>query len=184
MILTDREIRVALQQRQVIVEPQPDLNIAITSTAMDLTLSDRFMEWDSLGGMQICPGRVGYKYADLAKKFQKQHTGEYKLKPQHFVLAWTKEKINIPFTSRLAARVEGKSSLARLGLGIHVTAPTIHSGFKGNIQLEMFNLGPHEIILDPGMWICQLIFETTIGTPDKGYDGLFVDQTDQSMAGK
>jgi deoxycytidine triphosphate deaminase len=46
-----------------------------------------------------------------------------------FVLGWTAEYIKIPVESRLAARVEGKSSLARLGIGIHVTAPTIHAGF-------------------------------------------------------
>jgi dCTP deaminase len=134
MILTDREIRIALKQEHVRIEPQPELSIALTSTALDLTLSDTFMEWDALAGVNICPGRKEYKYQDLAQKFQKKLTGPYTLKPKNFVLAWTREKIDIPYTSRLAARVEGKSSLARLGLGIHVTAPTIHSGLK-----ETFN---------------------------------------------
>ncbi|HZU88717.1 MAG TPA: hypothetical protein VE993_05615 [Stellaceae bacterium] len=74
------------------------------------------------------------------------------------------------------ARVEGKSSLARLGLGVHLTAPTIHAGFKGQIQLEIVNFGPHEIILNVGMPICQLIFELTFGTPAKGYIGHFAAQ--------
>ena len=73
--------------------------------------------------------------------------------------------------------MEGKSSLARLGLGIHITAPTIHAGFAGQIQLEMCNFGPNEIILDVGMPICQLIFELTYGTPVKGYTGRFAGQT-------
>jgi len=47
--------------------------------------------------------------------------------------------------------------------------------------LEMFNLGPHTVVLDPGMWICQLIFESTTGTPDKGYAGLFADQTEEGL---
>jgi dCTP deaminase len=63
-----------------------------------------------------------------------------------------------------------------LGLGIHVTAPTIHAGFRGQIQLEMFNAGPQTIILDAGMKICQLIFEQTSGTPEKGYSGVFAGQ--------
>src|SRR5258705_7222569 len=63
------------------------------------------------------------------------------------VLAWTKEYVNLVSHNRLAARVEGKSSLARLGLGVHVTAPTIHAGFGEAspdgipLQLEIWNMG-------------------------------------------
>ena len=73
----------------------------------------------------------------------------------------------------MAARVEGKSSLALLGLSVPVTAPTVHCGWKGPIQLEMFNFGPYTINLDYGMKMCQMIFEMTIGTPEKGYQGQF-----------
>jgi dCTP deaminase len=182
MILTDREIRVALQQKQILIDPLPDLSVAVTSTAIDLTLSENFLEWSSVGAMQICPGRKGYKYNELAEKLLTPHRGPYALGPRSFVLGWTKEKVTIPFTSRLAARVEGKSSLARLGISVHVTAPTIHSGFTGKIQLEMFNFGPHTILLDPDMWVCQLIFEQTIGTPERGYEGLFAGQADLARA--
>ncbi|MGH7040391.1 MAG: dCTP deaminase [Stellaceae bacterium] len=67
--------------------------------------------------------------------------------------------------------------MARLGLIVHLTAPTIHAGFKGQIQLEMVNLGPNDIILDVGMPICQLIFEMTLGTPVQGYTGRYFGQT-------
>lgn len=93
------------------------------------------------------------------------------------LLAWTHETVVLPIASRVAARVEGKSGLARLGLIVHMTAPTIHAGFTGQIQLEMTNLGPHDIILDPGMPICQLIFEVTFGTAAKGYGGQFAGQS-------
>jgi len=69
------------------------------------------------------------------------------------------------------------SSLARLGLGVHVTAPTIHAGFDGHIRLEMVNHGKLPIRLRTGMRICQLIFEQTLGTPDKGYRGHFSGQS-------
>ncbi len=96
------------------------------------------------------------------------------------VLAWTKETVDIPGCSRLAARVEGKSSLARLGVSVHITAPTIHNGFRGPIQLEMYNFGLNEIVLDAGMRICQLIFEQTLGMPEQGYAGVFLDQKPSS----
>ena len=77
----------------------------------------------------------------------------------------------------LAARVEGKSSLARFGLLVHFTAPTIHAGFSGTIALEMMNLGPAPIRLSRGMPICQLILEQVFGEPLSGA-GQFQGQTD------
>lgn len=173
MILTDREIRIALQDRQIKIDPLPDLVDAISSTSIDLRLGDVFNEWPATAGLSIRPGDAGYRYSDVAKLQVRAPAGPYTLRPKCFVLAWTKEHVEIPYKSRLAARVEGKSSLARLGVAVHVTAPTIHSGFQGQIQLEMFNFGPNSIILDPGMRVCQLIFEQTAGTPDRGYAGIF-----------
>src|SRR5665213_2415693 len=99
------------------------------------------------------------------------------LSPKSFILAWTKEKIKLPITSRLAARVEGKSSLARLGLGVHINAPTIHAGFPGQpIQLEIFNYSGMTFNIYPKMRICQLIVEQTLGTPVRGYEGQFSQQ--------
>jgi dCTP deaminase len=57
-----------------------------------------------------------------------------------------------------------------------MTAPTIHAGFTGQIQLEMCNLGPYPVVLEVGMPICQLVFEITFGTPVKGYKGQFAGQ--------
>jgi dCTP deaminase len=100
----------------------------------------------------------------------------YPIVPRKLALGWTKERIEMDVEARIAARVEGKSSLARLGLVIHMTAPTIHAGFKGRIRLEMMNHGAVPIRLWPGMRICQLIFETTLGTAEKGYKGQFAGQ--------
>ncbi len=176
MILTDREIEIALIKRQIIVDPLPNLKEALSSTTLDLTLSDRFIEWRPMPGSSISPGDPQYSYKNLLP-LQKSLTQDfYELNPGAFVLAWTHEEVRLPDESRIAARVEGKSSLARLGVGLHVTAPTIHCGFQGNIQLEVFNLGPYKINLQKGMRVCQLIFEQTYGTPIKGYSGIFAGQ--------
>ena len=176
MILTDREIAIALANRQIVIEPGPNLTEALSSTTLDLTLSNVFAEWDEIDGVTIHPGAPDYSYTKLAKLRTTRQQPSYTLKPRHFVLAWTAEEVTLPETSRIAARVEGKSSLARLGVGVHVTAPTIHCGFTGSIQLEMFNFGPHTIVLEAGMRVCQLIFEQTYGTPIKGYSGIFAGQ--------
>lgn len=93
------------------------------------------------------------------------------------MLGWTREYINLKIASRLAARVEGRSSLSRWGVGIHLTAPTIHAGFEGQIRLEMVNHGPVSILLRPEMPICQLVIETTLGTAERAYSGQFSGQT-------
>jgi dCTP deaminase len=92
----------------------------------------------------------------------------YSLKPGKLVLANTLEIVDFPLTDSAichAARVEGKSSLARCGIVIHCTAPTIHVGFSGPITLEIINFGVHDFLLFPEMFICQLIIEEVKGCP-------------------
>lgn len=78
-----------------------------------------------------------------------------------FVLGTTLERITVG--KQLVARVEGKSSLGRIGLMVHVTAGFIDPGFEGNITLEMTNLSSRPIVLVPGMKICQLSFSDVDG---------------------
>jgi dCTP deaminase len=88
--------------------------------------------------------------------------GGYALAPHKFTLARTLERVHLPIREArrtFAARIEGRSTFARVGLLVHFTAPTIHAGFEGTITLEMINLGEYPISLFPGMEICQLIIE-------------------------
>ncbi len=137
----------------------------------------------------VCPTSPEYNFDLVRDQFSQRIeilTDGYVFKSQSFLLGWTQEKVQLPHRSRLAARVEGKSSLARLGIGVHVTAPTIHAGFgfkkddpsyEGSpLQLEMWNIGPLDVKLVEGMPICQLIFEMVDGTPEKGYEGRFLIQ--------
>jgi dCTP deaminase len=186
MVFTDREIQSALENGQIKIEPPPTED-AYSSTSVDLTLSGFLQIWQtpSLKGVEqiVCPATSGYKYSEFARQFSttvEMHDEGYVLEPQTFVLGSTAESVDLPARSRVAARVEGKSSLARLGIGVHVTAPTIHSGFTGTIQLEICNHGPLKVRLIPGMRVCQLIFEQTLGTPEKGYLGQFHGQTPTS----
>ena len=183
MILTDREIKLALEKKLIVIEPAPVAN-AFSSTAVDLTLDPNITEFrDDVGGIEtaIDPGHRDFNseitLARISDKLVINATDGYLLKPHRLVLAWSSEYVNLVSHNRIAARVEGKSSLARLGLGIHITAPTIHAGFDGHIRLEMVNHGKVPIRLRVGMRICQLIFEQTLGTPDKGYHGQFTGQT-------
>ena len=183
MILTDREIQIFLANRQISIKPEPN-SVRYSSTSVDLTLAKQLRVWsfdqiEKSRGEIITPGPK-FRYPEFRDKYTRRINiplGKgYILSPGAFVLAWTYETITLPNHSRVAARVEGKSSLARLGLAVHVTAPTIHAGFEGPVQLELCNHGPVSIRLTPGMPICQLIFEMTLGTPAKGYSGMFLKQ--------
>ncbi len=159
MILSDRETQAARARGAIRITPEP-MAAAWSSTAVDLTLDGPLSCWE-------------------IPKDQESSL------PFAFLLGWTVERIQLPHTARLGARVEGKISLARLGLGVHVTAPTIHAGFGASedpqhlgssIRLEIWNIGPFRIKLEKGMPICQLIFEWVDGTPEQGYRGQFTVQ--------
>jgi len=191
VILSDREIMAALKRQFLRITPEPDpSNSDIwSSTAIDLRLDAKLEVWKASGGpgalTAIDPADPEFNATALAGAHATPEdcSNGFEIVPGMFLLGWTIERIQLPYTSRIAARVEGKSSLARIGIGVHVTAPTIHAGFgyrpsdptfPGNpIQLEIWNAGPLKVRLVKGLRICQLIFEEVHGTPSKGYDGRF-----------
>jgi dCTP deaminase len=189
MILSDREIKAALARGALKITPAPAAE-AWSSTAVDLRLAKELVFWKRPGGSGVeavvCPTHPEYNFDNVRNQYSQRIDIEadgYVFKSQTFLLGWTQEKVQLPHRSRFAARVEGKSSLARLGIGVHVTAPTIHAGFGykkddhdypgSPLQLEMWNVGPLDVKLTVGMPICQLIVEIVDGTPEKGYEGRF-----------
>jgi dCTP deaminase len=199
MILSDREIQLAIQRGLISVTEPPGAEM-YDSTAVDLRLDAELSIWGEIKGDPgvgfvpcFCPGEAGFNVTRFISQFTRPHdlknNGPYRIPPrcdkpwEGFVLGWTREKLKIPHGSRICARVEGKSSLARIGLGVHVTAPTVHAGFgtgkdaQGDaLRLEIWNVGPLPIELRYEMRICQLIFEEVHGVPLKGYGGQFLDQ--------
>jgi dCTP deaminase len=179
VILTDREIQLALSKNQIAIQPSPAIE-AYSSTSVDLTLDDHITVFkddllDDALESAIDPSHPNFVAERTLAKITNQVTigpDGYLLPRDRLILGWTRERVELPVHSRLAARIEGKSSLARLGLGVHVTAPIIHSGFANPIRLEIINHGFVPIRLRSGMRVCQLVFELTFGTPQKGFQQL------------
>lgn len=166
MILSNDEIQMEISRGGLKFEPDIDLG-QMSPSSVDLRLGDTFtVPRAPLAGVSIhidplitSPEDALRKYADIVKVRRGQ---KFELKPGAFVLGYTLERVEL--SNYLAARVEGRSSIARWGISVHQTAPTVHAGFSGQLRLEIANLGPYTILLEPGMPFCQLIVER-LSTP-------------------
>jgi dCTP deaminase len=163
MILCDAEIRRAIDEGRIIIDPPPSPE-QYSPSALDLVLGDEFHEFLTQAELDARepPGAVRRLAIDASKinirQFQSQYAkeiekresdGAFRMEPRAFILARTRERIHLPKSSQLAARVEGRSTLGRLGLVVHMTAPVIHATFEGVIVLEMYNFNPHPLLLRP-----------------------------------
>jgi dCTP deaminase len=153
------------------------------TSAVDLRLGDEIIVPSSENfpvALDLTKPGVAKLWAQHSKTFKITSEQPLKLKPGKFVIGNTFEKVNFPLfppsKQCYSARVEGKSSLARCGLLVHFTAPTIHAGFHGPITLEMINFGPSDFLLCHRMFICQLIIEEVRGCPTDA-PNQFTDQT-------
>ena len=169
MILSDEEIWEAIRTEQLRFDP-PLSPIQVGPSSIDLRLGNTFTSFpepepgfttivDLNSDIDIEAGLQ--KYGDTVHV----RDGEaFILRPSEFVLAYTLERIRL--SNSLAARVEGRSSMGRLGVSIHQTAPTVHATFTGHLRLEISHVGPFPCKLYPGQKICQLIVER-LGQPSK-----------------
>ncbi|MEQ1947252.1 MAG: dCTP deaminase [Bryobacteraceae bacterium] len=189
MILSNDGIRKALAQGALEITPAPD-ETQYTSSAVDLHLGEEFNVWDesklAVKGFKPELNLAEQSFNETAKAFliplKKEGDGSvifppYRIYPWH-MLAITRERVSLTHGHKLAARVEGRSSLARLGIVVHLTAPTIHAGFGGKITLEMINFSPFYLRMVPNKTrICQLIVEMLESDPTIEINTKFQGQT-------
>lgn len=166
MLLSDQDLRRALNSRQLHIRPFDPQSVQPAS--IDLQLGHSFQVYrptdEPVDPHRSPPQPVLYQ-CDTGQIFT--------LRPGQFVLGTTQETVTL--SSSVAARLEGKSSLGRLGLQTHATAGFIDPGFSGQITLELSNLGPWPVQLRAGMPIAQLCVyslssqaERPYGHPDLG----------------
>ncbi len=188
MYLSDRDLKFAVETGQLIVDPAPE---EFDTTSIDLHL-DKVNEakiWnvEAFKRKQANTGndpwlRVGkYKYRTFSQEFYQsvpedsssansvyRNGDRVILRPGGFLLWQTREAVGTPeIDPRLICFINGKSSSARSGLLVHMTAPTIHAGWWGQITLEIANLGPFELCLAEGDAISQIVVATISSPPTK-----------------
>ncbi len=151
MILSDRTIRDQLASGRIVLDPLDEASIQPSS--VDLRL-DRYFRVFLNHTMAVID--VKRDLEDLTRLVEIDDDRAFILHPGEFVLGSTYERVALP--DDLVARIEGKSSLGRLGLLIHSTAGFIDAGFDGHITLELSNVASLPITLYPGMKIGQVSF--------------------------
>ena len=161
MILSDGDLLRRLEVGDLVVDPIDDLDTQVQPASIDLRLGEEFLEFQRTNISCIHPNREEEVGQYVSETFVPEGE-EFILHPGDFVLGTTIERVEIP--SDLIAHVEGRSSLGRLAVVIHATAGIVDPGYKGQITLELSNLGTAPVALTPGMRVSQLIF-TELKTP-------------------
>ena len=151
MLLSDRDIRAELAAERVALEPFDESMIQPSS--IDVRLDRFFRTFENHRYPHIDPAE---DQPDLTRAVEPVGEEPFILHPGEFVLGSTLEVVTLP--DDLAARVEGKSSLGRLGLLTHATAGFVDPGFSGHVTLELANVATLPIKLYPGMKIGQFCF--------------------------
>lgn len=151
MLLSDRDIRAEVDRSGIVLEPyEPQM---VQPSSVDVRLDRYFRVFENHRYPHIDPS---VEQADLTRLVETAGDDPFVLHPGEFVLASTHEVVSLG--DDIAARLEGKSSLGRLGLLTHSTAGFIDPGFSGHVTLELSNVATLPIMLWPGMKIGQLCF--------------------------
>ena len=151
MLLSDKDIRSEIEQGRIGLDPL-DMDL-LQPSSIDVRLDRFFRLFDNHRYAYIDPAT---QQDDLTRFVEVKSDEAFILHPGEFVLGSTFETVSLP--ADVAARLEGKSSLGRLGLLTHSTAGFVDPGFSGHVTLELSNVATLPIKLWPGMKIGQLCF--------------------------
>jgi len=170
LVLSDRSIREEIARGRLVIDPLEDG--CIQPSSVDLHL-DRIFRVFRVGVLPRPYLDVSHPMEGFTELVEMPDEQAFIIQPGEFVLAGTTETITLP--DDIVARVDGKSSLGRLGLLIHATAGFVDPGWTGKLTLELSNVAKMPIAIYPGMRICQISFlrlttpaERLYGSPELG----------------
>jgi dCTP deaminase len=178
VILSDRTLREQIGAGRIVIDPFDDALVQPSSIDVRISHLFRVFRNHTRGVIDVKQDMV-----DLTELVEIDQEGDapFILHPGEFVLGSTLERIAVP--DDLVGRVEGKSSLGRLGLLIHSTAGFIDAGFDGHITLELANVASLPITLYAGMKIGQVSFMQMTSAADKPYGAGAAGSKYQGQAG-
>lgn len=166
MILSDGDIREALDSGRIRLIPQPDLDQHLGSCSIDCRLGTTFMVFEYSRFSYIDP-RQPQSIGEAMRTIEINEGDAFMMQPGEFALASTMESLELP--DDLLARLEGRSSIARLGITVHSTAAVFEPGWSGTATMELSNLGRMAVALYPGMRICSFTFQQLLNPAQVPY---------------
>jgi dCTP deaminase len=164
VFLSDRTMRDEIERGRIRVEPLAEG--AIQPSSIDLRLGSKMRVFRN---NHISHIDLRQDTAALTEVIEMKPGQPFFLRPLEFALGVTLEHISVP--DDLVARLDGKSSLGRVGLLIHATAGLVDPGWEGRLTLELMNLAPFPITLFAGMKIGQISFEMMTTPVENPYGG-------------
>lgn len=178
MILSDRDIKKYIAEGKIKIDPKPNFEKQLGPCSLDLHLGKSFRVFNHSECPFIDLKNNKTPIEKIMRKVEVSSEKPFILRPGDFVLAVTEEEIVLP--SDIMGRLDGRSSLGRLGLVVHSTAARFDPGWKGKATMEVGNLGVIPVALYPGIRVCSLTFETLSSPAELPY----LQQTDHKYAGQ
>lgn len=157
MILSDKDIKKYIQEGKIKINPLPNFEEQLGPCTVDLHLGNDFKVFKSSQYPYLDLKR-NIHFEELMDEIKIEDGAPFILQPKDFVLATTREEFILP--DDIMARLDGRSSLGRLGIVVHSTAARFDPGWQGRAVMELGNLGILPVVLYSGMRICALTFET------------------------
>jgi dCTP deaminase len=167
MILSDKDMLSLMEKGEIVItSPHKNYKDQVHASSMDMRLGSVFKVYKHSKHAMLDPKNMDM--TDIVRTIEVKDGEPFIVQPGEFVLGVTAETVKIP--NNLVARVEGRSSLGRLGLLIHATAGFVDPGFEGTITLEIGNVNRMPIAIYPGQRICQLAFESMTSEAEVPYN--------------
>jgi len=176
VILSDRTIREELAAGRIVIDPYDEGCIQPSSVDLHIDRYFRVFRNHTMGHID-----VKQNLEELTELIEVAEDEPFMLHPGEFVLGSTSERVALP--ADLVARLEGKSSLGRLGLLIHSTAGFVDAGWDGQLTLELSNVANLPITLYPGMKIGQISFIRMTTEADQPYGSAAIGSKYQGQVG-
>jgi len=166
MALSDRDIRRYIAEGKIRIHPPIDEAVQLGPCSVDLTLSNSFAAFE-YSRLPYIDTRRPAEGQTIMRTIEVADDEPFVLQPGELVLASTRETLELD--DDVLARLEGRSSLARLGIIVHGTAGVFDPGWRGKAVLELGNLGRMAVALYPGMRICSFTFEPLSSPAEQPY---------------
>jgi dCTP deaminase len=181
MILSDRDIKKAITEGRIKVEPLSDFATHLGPCSLDFRLGNTLRVFEYTKHPVIDP-RQKELFDKLSREIHIPDGESFIIHPGELIIASTAEWLEL--SADLVGRLEGRSSLGRIGVVVHSTAARFDPGWRGRPVLELGNLGRIPVALFPGMRICSFTFEELSSPAEQTYDkkGKYIGQQSASAS--